>query len=233
MLTSLLTKHQSIFNTVVPFNAEDDRLLLMDFTKDNKAITAEVIADNAIFSAYINNQLSKNNSKYGIGGYNEDRTFYSRSKSFDGENGKEPRRLHLGIDIWGAADTPVFAPVGGMVHSFAYNGDYGDYGATIILLHQLDGMAFYTLYGHLSLKDIAPLQEGQYINRGEEFAHFGEPEDNGQWPPHLHFQVIEEMGWKRGDYPGVCKYSEREKYLNNCPNPDLILNMMQYAVAEI
>ncbi|HRI22544.1 MAG TPA: peptidase M23, partial [Panacibacter sp.] len=72
-------------------------------------------------------------------------------------------------------------------------------------------------------------KEGKYINRGEVFGHFGLPAENGQWPPHLHFQVIIELEWKRGDYPGVCKKSEREKYLGNCPNPDLILNMMQYA----
>jgi len=34
----------------------------------------------------------------------------------------------------------------------------------------------------------------------------------------------------KGDYPGVCKFSEKEQYLRNCPNPDLILQMMQYAV---
>jgi hypothetical protein len=76
------------------------------------------------------------------------------------------------------------------------------------------------------------LNEGQYINRGQEFAHFGEPRENGQWPPHLHFQIIADMQFKKGDYPGVCKFSEREKYLHNCSDPDLILQMMQYAVCE-
>ena len=63
--------------------------------------------------------------------------------------------------------------MGGMVHSFNYNNNFGDYGATIILLHQLDGLPFYTLYGHLSLRDIDHLSEGQYVIRGEEIAHFG------------------------------------------------------------
>jgi hypothetical protein len=40
------------------------------------------------------------------------------------------------------------------------------------------------------------------------------------------------MEFKKGDYPGVCKYSEQRKYLLNCPDPDLILQMMQYAVCE-
>jgi murein DD-endopeptidase MepM/ murein hydrolase activator NlpD len=164
---------------------------------------------------------------YGIGGYAEQRTVYSRSKVFDAPDGGEPRRLHLGTDIWGKAGTEVFAPIGGMVHSFKFNDAYGDYGATIILLHQLEGTAFYTLYGHLSLKDIA-LIEGQYINRGQAFAHFGEPHENGHWPPHLHFQIIENIELNEGDYPGVCRLSDQEFYLKNCPDADLILQMNQY-----
>lgn len=140
----------------------------------------------------------------------------------------EPRRLHLGTDIWGLAGTPVYAPLGGMIHSFAFNEHYGDYGATLILLHQLDGFPFYTLYGHLSLHDIEHISEGQYVNRGQEIAHFGQPKENGHWPPHLHFQVIYEMGLYEGDYPGVCRYSERERYLSNCPDPDVILQLNRH-----
>jgi len=90
-------------------------------------------------------------------------------------------------------------------------------------------MPFYTLYGHLSLEDIATLKDGEYISIGQEFAHFGNTKENGNWPPHLHFQVIENMELKRGDYPGVCTITEREKYLSNCTDPDFILNMIQYA----
>lgn len=229
MIANLLRKYQAVYHPVVQFNTATDKLLLMDFTINNTGLTAELLEDTQKFSAYIMAQLQQRGARYGIGGYDENRAVYSRSKHFDEPNGGEPRRLHLGIDIWGTAGTPVFAPLGGMVHSFAFNDHFGDYGATIVLLHQLDGMGFYTLYGHLSLKDIAVLNEGQYINRGEEFAHFGEPAENGHWPPHLHFQVIQDMHLKEGDYPGVCKMSEREKYLANCPNPDLVLNMMQYA----
>lgn len=140
----------------------------------------------------------------------------------------EPRRLHLGIDIWGAAGTPIFAPLGGMIHSFAFNDHFGDYGATLILLHQLDGFPFYTLYGHVCLKDIENISTGQYVTRGQKIAHFGLPHENGHWPPHLHFQLILDMGLYDGDYPGVCRYSEREYYLNNCPDPDVVLQMNRY-----
>lgn len=200
----------------------------MDFTEKNEVLTPNILSDVALFSTEINQHLQNNNAKFGIGGYNEHRTLYSRSDVFSGnEFNREPRRLHLGLDIWGDAGTPVFAPLGGMIHSFAFNNKYGDYGATIILLHQLDGVAFYSLYGHLSLKDLN-IKEGRYINRGEEFAHFGLPEENGQWPPHLHFQLIVDLEMYEGDYPGVCALSQRDKYLKNCPDPDLMAHLNQY-----
>src|SRR6476620_10595437 len=229
MLENLLRKYQSTFHPVVPFDASRDKLLLLDFTLQNKTLIGEIFNDTKKFSSYINDQLEQVNAKYGIGGYNEHRTIYSRSTTFDSSDGEEPRRLHLGIDIWGDAGTPVFAPMGGMVHSFAFNNSFGDYGGTIVLLHQLDGIAFYTLYGHVSLKDIGVLKVGVYINHVQEFAHFGSPDENGQGPQHLHFQGIADMEFKKGDYPGVCKLSEKEKYLRNCPDPDLILQMMRYA----
>ena len=230
MIDNLLRKFQHTYKKVVTFDPATEKLLLMDFTTANVTLTSDILNDTTMFSTYVAGQLNKAGAVYGIGGYNENRTVYSRSKHFDSPGGGEPRRLHLGIDIWGEAGTAVHAPMGGMVHSFAFNNNFGDYGATVILLHQLDGTAFYTLYGHVSLKDISILNEGEYISIGQEFAHFGVPEENGQWPSHLHFQVIVDMEYKRGDYTGVCKLSESKKYLTNCPDPDLILNMMQYAI---
>jgi murein DD-endopeptidase MepM/ murein hydrolase activator NlpD len=226
MLPQILAKHSNLFVNVVSFNSTTNKLLLMDFTANNKTLTNKILADTSLFSQYVNEQLQQANAVYGIGGYNEHRTIYARSEVFDGT--KEPRRIHLGIDVWGKAGTPVFAPIGGMIHSFAFNNQFGDYGATIILQHQLEGVQFHTLYGHLSLASIEHLQEGKYVSQGELLAHFGEPHENGNWPPHLHFQIIEDMDLKEGDYPGVCALSEREKYVKNCPDANLILQMMQY-----
>jgi len=231
-----LTADKGIFYPVVPYDKED-KLLLMDFTDKNTDLTEDILANTNLFTQYINSKLKASGAKYGIGGYNEHRTIYSRSEIFGPhpnvssgyESSKEePRRLHLGIDIWGRPYTQVRTPLDAIVHSFAFNNRYGDYGATVILTHQLSGLTFYTLYGHLSLNSIKNLEEGQHIEKGDVFAEFGIPFENGQWPPHLHFQIILNMEGHEGDYPGVCKFSEREKYLNNCPDPDLILNMMKH-----
>lgn len=223
-LNTILERHAQIFVPVVPFDPVRDRWLAMDFTEANEELTAEGIENNPVFCEYINAKLKEKGARYGIGGYAEHRTVYSRSRVFDAADGGEPRRLHLGVDVWGAAGTPVFAPLGGVVHSFQFNNRDGDYGATIILQHQLEGYSFYTLYGHLSLVDLQ-LKRGQYIATGEAFAHFGMPEENGNWPPHLHFQIITDMHEKEGDYPGVCRYSEKEFYLANCPDPGILLQM--------
>ncbi|MBD0333584.1 MAG: peptidoglycan DD-metalloendopeptidase family protein [Chitinophagaceae bacterium] len=227
-LKDILLQHQS-FHSVVPFDRSKDKLLLLDFTEKNSELTEEILDDTRKFTDYINLKLQTSNSKYGIGGYAEHRTVYSRSKVFDAKGGSEPRRLHLGIDIWGKPYTKVMAPLNGIVHSFAFNNGFGDYGVTIILTHQLDNISFHTLYGHLSLNSIKNLQEGDVIKRGDVFAEFGIPFENGHWPPHLHFQIIMDMQGMKGDYPGVCALSEKDFYLTNCPDPDLILQMMQYA----
>lgn len=223
-LENALIKNQAGYSPVVDFDPAKEKLFPFNFTATNTMLGASEIADTRLFTDYVNRTLRTHGAKYGIGGYKENRTLYRRSELFAGE---EARSLHLGVDIWGPAGTPVYAALGGRVHSFAYNDNFGDYGATIILLHQLDAITFHTLYGHLSLADLARYQEGQYITRGQVVGHFGEPAENGNWPPHLHFQIIHEL-FTKGDYPGVCKLSEAEKYISNSPDPDLILNLMRH-----
>lgn len=219
--------HRLICSQVVPFQPERDTLLAMDFTDANADLTPELLENETAFSQYIDQKLEKAGALYGLGGYAEHRTVYSRSRVFDDPQGGEPRRLHLGIDIWGKVGTPVFAPLDGVVHSLQFNDAFGDYGVTVILEHEWAGKVFYTLYGHLSKADLG-LKPGQKLAAGQEFAHFGPPEENGHWPSHLHFQIILDLGGASGDYPGVCRYSEKEKYLSNCPDPDLILRMNRF-----
>ncbi len=234
LLHNLLSAHYPTFHKVVDFDPEKEKLFNFDFTKANIELSNIDLADTEIFTSYIQEKLKKAKAKFGIGGYNENRVLYKHSKLFSTFSGiKNKRRdtdrtLHLGIDIWGEAGTKIYAPLGGMVHSFAFNNNLGDYGATIILSHQLEGTSFYTLFGHVSLNDIIGLHEGYYISRGQEFAHFGNQKENGYWPPHLHFQLISDIGVHEGDYPGVCQSRERQKFLANSPDPDVILGLMQY-----
>jgi len=156
-------------------------------------------------------------AKGAYGGYSEKRNLYERSSVFSSE--EEFRSIHLGIDFWFPVGTAVCAPLPARVHSFKNNNQSGDYGPTIILEHVLGNEKFFSLYGHLSLDSIKELKVGQMILRGEVFAYLGSPDENVDWPPHLHFQLIYDLEGKEGDYPGVCFESEKKKFLKNCPDP--------------
>lgn len=223
-LTVVLKKYQDGFHPVVPFDPERDSIVAMDFTDANPALTDELLKNTEAFAAYVESIIQKAGARYGIGGYSEQRTIYRVSNVFDSSgSANEPRTVHLGTDIWGPAGTPVMAPADGTIHSFAFNDRFGDYGATIILSHILDDLTFYTLYGHLSLNSFKNSSEGQPLKKGTIFATFGNPEENGHWPPHLHFQVINDLENNKGDYPGVCTIADKRKYLTNCPDPGLLL----------
>jgi hypothetical protein len=78
---------------------------------------------------------------------NEPRLIYSAPMFAGGPTlTGERRTLHLGLDLFAPADTPVFAPLAGTVHSFAINPAPQDYGGVIILKHAPPKTApFFTL----------------------------------------------------------------------------------------
>ena len=221
-LEHYLKHHPDQVSPLVDFDSQTNKLFPFDFSSSNSELSPQTIADTSLFSSWISQKLKVNNCRYGIGGYDEHRILYSRSELFD--NSIEPRRLHLGIDIWAEAGTPVYAPVSGQIHSFRFNDAFGDYGATLILEHVLDGLTIHSLFGHLSLSSITGLQKGTKVKQGEKIAEFGTFSENGNWPPHLHFQLIFDMQGYNGDYPGVCRFSERLNFLGNCPDPAILLS---------
>lgn len=220
-LAAYIKNHQAALGKVVAFDESADRFYHFDFTAANTGLNTEVFSDTEKFSVWVNQKLNANNCKYGIGGYMEHRTIYARSTLFNTTD--EPRRLHLGVDIWAGAGTAIYAPFAGQVHSFNDNNNFGDYGPTIILQHNLNGLKLYSLYGHLSRESLRGLAIGQPVNANQQIATFGIASENGNWPPHLHFQLMFDMEGHQGDYPGVCRYSQKHKYLKNVPNPQLIL----------
>lgn len=159
------------------------------------------------------------------GGYGEDRKEYD-SQLFSSPCGEEPRTVHVAIDVFAPPETPVCAALAGRVHSFSDNKGPGNYGPVIILEHEpTPGLVFHTLYGHLSRPSLEGLQPGSEVRAGEEIGRLGAREVNGGWSPHLHFQIILSIGGWRGDFPGVCKRSERDEWLANCPDPSRLLGL--------
>ena len=223
---------------LLPFNFQLDPYVILDFSASNPDLTLLPLQPNgrsfldltntAAFTHYVFGKLRAAGAKVGVGGYNEHRVIYRRSEHFQQTpDGKpvEPREIHLGIDLWADAGTPIFAPLKGIVHSFQDNAHFGDYGPTIILEHDTPDGKLYSLYGHLTRESLRGLDEGKKVEAGEKIAEIGPYPENGDWPPHLHFQLMTDMLGFRGDFPGVCSLAEREKFLALCPNPNTLLNI--------
>lgn len=208
----------------LPFDLNRERGIQLDLGEHNPALRSFDPGDTPAFSAFIQQQIAHHGARYAAGGYAENRTLYQMSAHFQSTDA-EPRTLHLGIDLWLAAGTAVHAVLPGVVHSTQDNAVFGDYGPTLILEHTLAGERFYTLYGHLAQASLQQTREGQPIEQGALLGWLGAPFENVGWPPHLHFQVIGDLGGRRGDYPGVCRPSEAAAWLANCPDPNLLLRI--------
>jgi len=188
-LATYIKAHPNAVGKVVDFDIGADRFYHLDLTAGNMELAAATIADIAKCDRWVTGKLRDNNCRYGVGGYMENRTIYAGIPLFD--NGvDEPRFLHLGVDLWAEAGTAVYSPLPGKVHSFKDNNNHGDYGPAIILEHNLGGLTLYTLYGHLSRKNLNGLSVGMPIHVNQKIGNFGDIEENGHWPPHLHFQLM-------------------------------------------
>lgn len=215
---------ESLFKTLPPVKVinADGKYVPLDLSVRNQKIPKTETSRE--LERFIDTYLTDNKAVAAYGGYNEQRDIYKRSGLFN-DGSKEERDIHIGIDIWIKAGTPVLAALDGEVHSFDYNAGVGNYGPTIILKHQIDNNEFYTLYGHLAIESIEDIEIGDTYKQGEEFAVLGDSSVNGDYAPHLHFQIIKDIEDHFGDYPGVCSTSDLEFYLQNCPDPNLLLKL--------
>lgn len=154
---------------------------------------------------------------YSVGRYNEKRRGLYTQGIFAGE-----RDNHLGIDIGAPAGTPVYAFEAGEIFLFADNANAGDYGPTLITKHVSFGKALYALHGHLSRNSLLGKKIGQTFAKGERIAWIGDEEENGGWPPHVHFQLSYEAP-EKADMPGVVSDADLEEALRKYPDPRLVL----------
>jgi len=210
---------------VLDSGIELSKYVPVDLSIHNALLQTIDVSSSQLLGVYIDKQIKGHDGMIGFGGYFEPRSIYSRSTHFNKFDADTERNIHLGIDLWCAAGTPVYAPLDGIIHSFKNNTNYGDYGPTIILQHTINETVFYTLFGHLSLNSIKNIEAGQAICKGDKLAELGDALVNGDYPPHLHFQIINDLQGYEGDYPGVCSKNDLDFYLKNCPNPEWVLKL--------
>lgn len=222
MWTALFEKLPPI--KVIDASIDYEDYVHLDLSAGNQDLELVNTGDAWAFERYLDKYLSQHRAKVAYGGYNEKRSLYKRSAIFkDGIS--EERNIHIGLDLWSPAGTLVLAALDGKVHSFNYNAGLGNYGPTLLLEHHIEELVFYTLYGHLSLESIAVLEVGQTVNAGAQIGTLGDATVNGDYAPHLHFQLIRDLADYSGDYPGVCSQGQLPFYLDNCPDPNLLLKI--------
>lgn len=169
-------------------------------------------------------QLQKiHSTKIIAGGYLEPRPIYTSSE-YDtlGNNGRKSRTIHLGIDYWLPAKTPVHALFDGEVVIAVNDAGNKEYGGLVVLKHTTPTFEFYTLYGHLTVKSATQYKVGDCIKKGEKIAELGDFPENGNWAPHLHFQILLSLFDYTKDYPGVAYFDQIEVWKSICPNPNLL-----------
>jgi murein DD-endopeptidase MepM/ murein hydrolase activator NlpD len=209
---------------VIDSSIDFSQYIPLDLSVTNQELMQRKPENATDFEHFISSYLEKNNAEVAFGGYIEGRTLYQRSTIFKNDSIPE-RNIHIGLDLWTKVDTSVLAPLDGKVHSFKNNIGLGDYGPTIILEHEVEKEKFYTLYGHLSLESIENLSVGTFFNKGDKIGTLGNSEVNGDYAPHVHFQIIRNIETYFGDYPGVCNTNDLNFYIENCPDPNLLLKI--------
>ena len=160
---------------------------------------------------------------YGLGLYGENRTVYATPQFADAAS-PERRTVHLGIDIFAPAGTPVHAPLPGRVHHLGYNADPLDYGHTLILEHALGGTRFFTLYGHLAAT-LPGLHPTGQVEPGQIIAHLGDWPENGGWAAHLHVQIITDLLATNGNFFGVGHASLMDVWSEISPDANLLMRL--------
>ncbi|WP_299522132.1 aminotransferase class III-fold pyridoxal phosphate-dependent enzyme [uncultured Lutibacter sp.] len=202
---------------------QKNKIQLLDLSVSSTWIGhQEEFNDLDLFEYKINKLQTQNSSKTIAGGYLEPRPLYT-STDFDtiGNNGRESRTIHLGVDFWLPAQTPIHALFDGEVVVSYNNAGNKLYGGLIILKHSIKNFEFYTLYGHLSIESVIKKKVGDSIKKDSCIGYLGNRKENGNWVPHLHFQVLLSILNFKNDFPGVANFNEIEVWKSICPNPNL------------
>ena len=167
------------------------------------------------------------------GGYLEPRALYGTT-SYDkmGNSGRESRTVHLGVDFWLPAQTPVHALLDGEVVTAVNDQGDKEYGGLVILKHTQENVVFFTLYGHLTVDSATGNKVGDQVKKGECIGLLGDYPENGNWAPHLHFQIMLSLLGYKNDFPGVAYFSQLEVWKGLCPDPNVLFKNEKLKPAE-
>ena len=225
-ITQYILNHEPA--SIIQGDLQKEPITVFDWSVGSLELgNVDTFHDVAKSTDYVFAKMRREKAVAGVGRYNEPRPVYT------GDNYGLPandvplsRSIHLGIDLFLEAGAALFSPYAGKVKVIV--NDIGDkeYGPLLILEHETDkGIPFYTLYGHLSMETLVRWKVGEEVEQGALIAHIGDFPENGNWVPHVHFQIITDLLNYTDDYPGVAAPEHRALWLSLCPDPNLILKM--------
>jgi len=205
-----------------PIIRTDQRSIVFDLSIGSMAL-GEPLLNLPVerFGQRVNQALADAGTGFAFGRWGEPRDLYV-SSLFANESTEfqEPRVVHMGVDVFCRADTPIYAPLAGRIHIKTINTAELDYGPMLVLEHETStGEVFFSLYGHLRATSLNEVNEGQAVLAGEQIATVGSAPENGNWPPYLHFQLILDLIGLGADFPGVARRSEQAAWLTLSPLP--------------
>jgi len=212
--------------TVMDLPSDPDRIAVLDLSVGSTLLDGHDTDDTPAFSRRVFEEMARRRATLGVGRYREPRGFYL-TDAFAGRPSEMPERrtVHMGIDLFAPAGSWVRAPLDARVHAVHDNAARLDYGPTVILEHEGPDGRFWTLYGHLERASVAELSAGDRVAAGTAFARVGPYPENGDWPPHLHFQIVTDLLGHDHDFPGVAAPREVPLWAAFSPDPNLLLRL--------
>ncbi|HSG46530.1 MAG TPA: aminotransferase class III-fold pyridoxal phosphate-dependent enzyme [Longimicrobiales bacterium] len=225
-LASWLADHREGFQPILP-GADPAAFHVLDLSVGSLLLGADPAATaSGPLGERVRGALADARASVGVGRWNEPRPIYTAPEFRLGDHPTAgARTVHLGLDLWVPAGTPLHAPLPGVVESLGELAGRGNYGPTLLLRHDPEGApAFWTLWGHLDPDVLERWAPGDPVQAGAVVARVGAPPGNGDWPPHLHLQVVLELPGGAPDaplhdIPGVVDPGARAGWKAVFPNP--------------
>ena len=210
------------FAPILGFELNATNSATLDFGMNSRLLAkVRELADPSAYSQPLRHALGDGIT--GIGNYNELRPIYL--EDIFAVDHHERRTVHLGADLFAPANAPIHAPLAGRIYSLCDHKAEQDFGPTLILKHEIaNDLCFFTLYSHLAEETLDRWVVGQDVHAGDLLAHVGDYPRNGNWTPHLHFQIIVDL-LEEDKFPGFCSPKLRHLYTSLCPDPNLILRL--------
>jgi 4-aminobutyrate aminotransferase-like enzyme/Ser/Thr protein kinase RdoA (MazF antagonist) len=212
---------------VLPFDLARAGRMLLSLAEG--APGTEHAADPVAYEAWMRAELDARGALVGVGAYDEDRAYYQGDQFRT--DAPEPRSVHVGIDLFIDADTPVCAMLPGTVLSVVDNDAAYDYGPTVVLQHEAgDAGPFWVLYGHLSRRTLTTVRPGQQVAAGDVVGFIGDHTVNGGWSPHVHVQVMTDLlvdddGVFSGNFEGAGEPSRMSIWRSIVPDANALIRL--------